>query len=189
MPSIKPQVLKFLDVFTISLGGVSGTYGTQKERTVFTNSKGHSVATAICYESIFGEYVTRYIKNSAGLIFIITNDGWWGDTGGYKQHCAYARLRAIENRRDIARSANTGISCFIDQRGDIRQATGWMEDAVISDTLLYNTNKTFYTLNGDVIGRTSVWLLVLFTLMAFVKARSSDMLPRKKIGYGISSYL
>ena len=184
-----PQVLKFLDVFTISLGGVSGTYGTQKERTVFTNSKGHSVATAICYESIFGEYVTRYIKNSAGLIFIITNDGWWGDTGGYKQHCAYARLRAIQNRRDIARSANTGISCFIDQRGDIRQATGWMEDAVISDTLLYNTNKTFYTLNGDVIGRTSVWLLVLFTLMAFVKARSSDMLPRKKIGYGISSYL
>ncbi len=175
-----PQLLKFLDVFTISLGGVSGTYGTQKERTVFTNKNGHSVATAICYESVFGEYVTRYVKNNAGLIFIITNDGWWGDTDGYKQHCAYARLRAIENRRDIARSANTGISCFINQRGDIRQATGWMEDAVFADTLLYNTHKTFYTLNGDVIGRTSVWLLVLFTLMAFVKRRSSRLLTTKK---------
>ena len=66
------------------------------------------VAPVICYESIFGEYVGEYIRNGAALIFIITNDGWWRDTPGYKQHLIYGGLRAIETRRSIARSANFG---------------------------------------------------------------------------------
>ncbi|MFN3940829.1 MAG: apolipoprotein N-acyltransferase, partial [Chitinophagales bacterium] len=111
-----PGALKFLEFLVMDLGGISGTLATQKDREVFFNKDSIGVATAICYESIFGEYVTRYVRNGANLIFIITNDGWWGNTAGHKQHCLYGRLRAIENRKSIARSANTGISCFINQR-------------------------------------------------------------------------
>lgn len=153
-----PEQLKWLNKFSISLGGVEGTLAIQKDRTVFFNKDGIGVAPVICYESVFGEYVGDYIKKGAGIIGIITNDGWWGDTDGYKQHCMYASLRSIESRRCIARSANTGISCFINQRGDIQQATGWREDAVISAELPVNTSLTYYTRNGDYLARWALWI-------------------------------
>jgi len=144
-----PEFFSSLGKWAIDLGGIQGSLGIQKERTVFFNNEGIGVAPVICYESVFGAYVTEYVKKGAGLIFIITNDGWWGNTDGYKQHCLYAKLRSIETRRSIARSANTGISCFINQRGDITQPTGWREDAAISASLAVNTEITFYTRYGD----------------------------------------
>lgn len=170
-----PGTLKFMEYFTLDLGGISGSLGTQKDRSVFYNSDSTGVGTAICYESIFGEYVTRYVKNGAGLLFIITNDGWWGNTAGYKQHCAYASLRAIENRRSIARSANTGISCFVNQRGDISQATAWAEDAVITGVVYANSRQTFYTRNGDYLARTACWVMVLLWLFTFVRNRTARL--------------
>ena len=88
------------------------------------------------------------------IIFIITNDGWWGNTPGYKQHASFASLRAIENRKSVARSANTGISCFINQRGDITQATKWWVPTAINGIINKNNETTFYTQNGDLIGQT-----------------------------------
>ena len=79
---------------------------------------------AVCYESVYGEYCTQYVKAGARALVVITNDAWWGDTPGYRQHLSYACLRAIETRRDIARCANTGISGFIDQRGEILSRSG-----------------------------------------------------------------
>ncbi|OFY68588.1 MAG: apolipoprotein N-acyltransferase, partial [Bacteroidetes bacterium RIFOXYA12_FULL_33_9] len=103
-----PSVLGSL---ALDLGGTVGSLGTQKERTVFKSLDDTvGVAPVICYESVYGEFVSDYVKNGADLIFIITNDGWWEDTPGYKHHLSYASLRAIETRRSIARSANTGIS-------------------------------------------------------------------------------
>ncbi len=100
------------------------------------------------------------------MIFIITNDGWWSDTPGYRQHLKYATLRAIEFRRSIARSANTGISCFINQRGDILQPTKWWTPDAIKSTLNANTAMTVYARTGDVAGSiasmVSVVLLILF---------------------------
>src|SRR5690606_32905513 len=103
---------------TISqMGGTSGSLGYQNHREIFTSADGKfKVAQLICWESDFGEYVTDYVKKEANLLFIITSDEWWGDSPGFIQHLHYARLRAIENRRSIARSANTGVSCFINQR-------------------------------------------------------------------------
>jgi apolipoprotein N-acyltransferase len=63
-------------------------------------------APIICYESVFGEHVAAHVRNGANLLCIMTNDAWWGTSPGYRQHLAYGRLRAIETRRDIARSAN-----------------------------------------------------------------------------------
>jgi apolipoprotein N-acyltransferase len=127
-----------------------------------------AVAPAICYESIFGEYVTGWTNGGAGLLFVITNDGWWGNTAGRKQHLAYARLRAIENRRWVARSANTGISCFINQRGDIVADAGYGRQAVLEHTMYANTEVTPYMKQGDLVGRTAGWVVAGLALLTMV---------------------
>jgi apolipoprotein N-acyltransferase len=81
-----------------------------------------------------------------------------GDTDGHRQHMHYMRMRAIENRRAVARSANTGISCFINQRGDVTQAQAWATDAVIRQEIMANDELTFYAKNGDLIGRGGLYL-------------------------------
>lgn len=159
-----PVVFGFLEDLAIDLGGTAGSLGTQEERTVFKGREG--IAPVICYESIFGEYVGEYVRNGATLIFIITNDGWWGDTPGYKQHLIYGRLRAIETRRSIARSANTGISCFINERGDISQATEWWKPAVIQARINSNSENTFYVEHGDIIGRVCFYISGIVLLFA-----------------------
>ena len=145
------NVFPILEELSINNGGTSGTLGIEDESQVFT-SKNIKFAPVVCYESIYGEFIADQCNKGAELIFIITNDGWWGDTPGYKQHMALGSLRAIENRRSIARSANTGTSCFINQRGDILQQTEWWTEASISETLLRNNEKTIYTRLGDYIG-------------------------------------
>jgi apolipoprotein N-acyltransferase len=170
-----PQVLGFLDKLAIDMGGTVGSLGMQEERTVFTSRNNTKIAPVICYESVYGDYVGQYIRNGANYIFIITNDGWWGDTPGYKQHLLYGRLRAIETRKGIARSANTGISCFIDQRGDILQAQAWWVPAAISDTVYSKADQTFYTRFGDYIGAILFWItwgLVAFTVYKWWRKRS-----------------
>lgn len=157
-----PALLKPLEGLAIDMGGTVGSLGIQSTRDVFMDTVKHvGVAPVICYESVFADYVTSYVRNGANLIFIITNDGWWDDTPGYRQHLAYARLRAIENRRDIARSANTGISCFIDRYGEVHQATGWWVPAVITRDLYKNDSLTFFSRYGDLIS----YLALVFTIL------------------------
>lgn len=167
MPFMK--YLGFLNDIVINIGGTTGSLGRQKEPSNFVSNNGTKVAPVICYESIFGEYVTGYVKNGAELIFIITNDGWWKNTPGYKQHLSFARLRAIETRRSIARAANTGISCFINQRGEIFQPTNWWVDAAINGNINANSEITFYVKYGDFIARISSFISVLLILLLIVK--------------------
>jgi apolipoprotein N-acyltransferase len=107
---------------------------------------------------------------------VITNDGWWGNTSGYKQHLTYSSIRAIETRRSIARSANTGISCFINQRGEIMQPTEWWVPDVIKSSLNLNEKITFYVKYGDYLGRVSDFfaiILLAYTLVNFLITRKS----------------
>lgn len=164
-----PFIFKHIEKFAIDLGGTSGSLGIQDERTVF-NSPDNSMKTApvICYESVYGEYVSEYIRNGAQFISIITNDGWWGDTPGYKQHLKYGALRAIETRKWIARSANTGISCFINPLGELLQTTNWWKPAVIQQKITLNNEQTFYTKFGDYIARSALYIsivLVIYSLL------------------------
>jgi apolipoprotein N-acyltransferase len=171
-------ILAPLENFAINLGGTIGSLGTAESAEVFDANTNKSIAPVICYESIYGDYFGDYVANGANLIFIITNDGWWEDTPGYKQHLAYARLRAIENRRSIARSANTGISCFINQRGDIIDSTKWWEQDVISGKINSNDKLTFYTINGDVLGRLAAAIATLLLVWSWslkIKARLTKL--------------
>lgn len=152
-----------------TMGGTSGTLAIQKERENFQSLDGKfSVAPNICWESDFGEYTSEHIRKGANLIFIITNDDWWNDSEGHRQHLHYARLRAIENRRSIARSANTGTSCFINQRGDIFQPQPYRQDGVIQQELHANTTLTYYARSGDVISRLSLFMAAFFMLYSRV---------------------
>ncbi|MCK5169803.1 MAG: apolipoprotein N-acyltransferase, partial [Bacteroidales bacterium] len=128
----------------------------------------------------YGEFVTDYIKNGADFIFVITNDGWWGNTAGYKQHLNYSQLRAIETRRSIARSANTGISAFINQRGEILSRTQWWVRDAIKDTIKANTELTFYVKYGDYIGRLAGFLAIFIFLYAFVQSILNKSVLKKK---------
>jgi apolipoprotein N-acyltransferase len=167
------RYLKFMNNFALNMGGSTGTYGFQENRTPFFSiDKKVNVAPVICYESAYGEFVSKYVKNGANLIFIITNDGWWGNTAGYKQHLDYARLRAIETRRSIARCANTGISCFIDQRGNFIQKSGWWTPICMKNTINANDQITFYVRYGDYIGRIlqyPTYLTLMILLFLYIK--------------------
>ena len=95
-----PWFFRLFEDFAIELGGTSGTLGKQDERTVMPGRDGKTkAAPAICYESVFGDFLTQYVRKGASFIAVITNDGWWGDTPGYKQHLAYARIHIGRFRR------------------------------------------------------------------------------------------
>ena len=156
--------LDFMKPLFAHFGGTTGGYGNQEAPSVFYAQSGIGAAPVICYESIWGDYVADYIQKGAQFIAIITNDGWWGNTSGKDQHLQYAKLRAIENRRWVVRAANTGISGFINQRGDIVQRTGWWVPTALTQEINLNEEITFYTENRDVI----VYIFLLTALLSVV---------------------
>ncbi|MVZ62848.1 apolipoprotein N-acyltransferase [Sphingobacterium humi] len=145
------SALAVLKPFFAHFGGTTGGYGSQEKPSVFYSASGIGAAPVICYESIWGNYVAEYVKMGAQFIAVITNDGWWGDTSGKDQHLLYAKLRAIENRRWVVRSANTGISAFINQRGDIVQKSSWWVPTALSQEINLNEELTVYTRYGDIL--------------------------------------
>ena len=161
------------------LGGVMGRCVGQDEVSLLTvRNDGISipVGCAVCYESVYGEYYTDYVRKGAKAMTIITNDAWWGNTPGYRQHLSYASLRAIETRRSIARCANTGISAVISPSGKILQPTPWWEQAVIESSIPLRDDITFYVSHGDITGRVStfMFMLLLFALaVRFITGRES----------------
>lgn len=144
-------VTSFLKPVFEHLGGATGSYGSQKEPTVFYSQSGIGAAPIICFDSIFGEWVAKSVGKGAQFIAIITNDGWWENTSGKDQHLDYAKLRAIETRRWVCRSANTGISAFINQRGDIVKQSKWWTKTALKQDINLNSELTFYVSFGDYI--------------------------------------
>lgn len=168
MPSWK--ILKPLEKLAIDLGGVVGSLQPDEHITLFSNNRTNAqISPLICYESAYGDYVTETIREGAEIIFIITNDGWWGDTPGYRQHFLMAIPRAIENRRDVAQSSTTGISGFVDQKGDILQQTNYQISTAVKETLDLNSTLTFYVQHGDWIARMATFISALVLLAAVVQ--------------------
>jgi apolipoprotein N-acyltransferase len=152
-----PWFLKFIDKWFEKFGGTTAGYARQDDRTVLEEKNGFKIAPAICYESIYGEFMSKYIRNGANLICIITNDGWWKKTPGHKQHMNYARLRAIETRTWVARSANTGISCFINTYGNVINPLGYNINGAIKTFIPPVTHsKTFFVRFGDLLSKLMV---------------------------------
>lgn len=157
------------------LGGTKWGYGIQKERISLKHTKtSMEVAPIICYESVFGKFVTDYVKKGAEVLFIITNDGWWKGTNGYKQHLYFASIRAIETRRQIVRAANTGVSCMIDIRGNRTIESEWWTVTTLKGEVCPENRLTPYVRFGDWILWIAAFSSILIMIFIFI------VLPVKK---------
>lgn len=153
----------------VDLGGITGQLGRNDQATVFSHGK-IKAGPAICYEGLYGDAFARFVREGANVMLVMSNDGWWGDTAGHRRLFDFCRLRAIETRRAIARSANTGVSGFISSRGDVMQRLDWDERGVLSAEVELSNEITPYVMYGDWVGRMS--LLVSFLgVMYFVAYR------------------
>ena len=121
------STIPFLESLAISLdeNSASGTLG--KSDRAMALGDGVKVAPVICYESIYGDYVSDYVGDGAQWLAVVTNDAWWRNTAGHKQHFSYAKLRAIEQRKWVGRAANTGISGFINPVGESELESVWYQ--------------------------------------------------------------
>lgn len=154
------DVMRFL---VIDLGGTLGQIGKGLHGTAFEHN-GVKVGPAICYEGLYGDFYGDFVRRGAQFMAIVSNDGWWGDTPGYKHLFSISRLRAVEHRRAIARSANTGKSGFISPRGDVGETLGWQQRGVITAQVPLCSEMTLYTRYGDYLARISEYLLLLCVL-------------------------
>jgi apolipoprotein N-acyltransferase len=157
-----PRFLHFLDPLFEKFGGTTAGYTGQPDRTpLHSSNHSYTIAPAVCYESIYGEFMSEYVDNGADLIAIITNDGWWGNTDGFRQHESYARLRAIETGHWVVRSANTGVSCIIDPQGNILDSRPWDQASFIKRYIPPIHQQTFYVKYIDVIS----WLASISAIL------------------------
>ena len=147
----------------INLGGVTGQLGRSDKATVFEKG-GVKVGPAICYEGLYGDWFARFVREGADVMIVMSNDGWWGNTPGHKRLFDFCRLRAIETRRAIARSANTGVSGFITSRGDVEQRLDWDQRGVLTQDIELSDRETAYVKYGDWVGRMGLLLTLLGVL-------------------------
>ena len=153
------QYLRFLGQYSLELGGYTGTYSNRQGSLTFrVPEAGVTILPIVCYESIFGPYCSRNLPQEKGFICMITNDGWWKDTPGYQHHFNFSPVRAIENRRDFVRVANTGISATINARGLVTARTSWWQKATLKGKVYLRGGQTFFAKHGDYLGRISLVL-------------------------------
>jgi apolipoprotein N-acyltransferase len=168
----------------LDLGGTTASLGVDEERKAFSNPfNAGKLAPIICYESIYGEFVTDYVKKGANFLAIMTNDSWWGETQGHKQLMAYSRMRALETRREIARAANSGISAHINAKGDVVADTFYGDKTTLFAKINLYEHQTFYTRAGDLLSRISIFVfgfLVFYNLIKKFQNRKPQE-PMKKI--------
>ena len=156
----------------LDFGGTIFVRATQKYREAFPLYGGAKVGPIICYESVYGEFVTEYVRAGASVLAIMTNDAWWGNTSGHKQHLAYAKLRAIETRRPIVRAANTGISGFITPLGKVTSQLDYDAKDVLTETVIPQTKITLYVKYGDYIFRLGAFLATFIYLYTFARKKN-----------------
>lgn len=169
VPGVEKMPFAFLEKLSINLGGASGSLASSDRPINFIVNKDLKIAPLVCYESVFGDYVADFVRDGATALAVITNDGWWGETPGYQQHLLFGAIRCIETRKEMLRSANTGVSAKINVLGDITHQTKYKERVAFECEVLPNTIQTFYVRYGNIIGYAACILAGLFLLATFTK--------------------
>ena len=170
-----PKIFGFLEKAIIELGGSNSSLGKDTAQRTFAfdvNGREMRIGTAICYESIYGELVGNFVKNGANVLAVITNDSWWDDSPGHRQHFEMSRLRAIETRRYVLRAANGGFSGVIDPTGHVLAKTKYNERTAIQTIVSAQSGETFYVKHGDYLARIAVVLTALGLSFALWEAIS-----------------
>jgi apolipoprotein N-acyltransferase len=173
------KYFSFLDEYLLDLGGTNRSMAAADEPVLLSGKGSLKVGQVICFESVFGEYCSQLVRRGANLLVVITNDGWWRQSPGSWQHFGYSRLRAVEARRTIVQSANTGISGFINQSGEVIRKTELNTYEAIRSSVRINNANTFYVNQGDLIGRICLIVsgLIVFYLLMYGRLREAKKNP------------
>jgi len=166
------EYFDFLPDFIINPGDSVGELTAGNSATLLEMNTGELAGPVICFESVFGNYVQQQVKNGAHYLVVLTNDGWWKKSAGVRQHFEYSKIRAIETRRSIVRSANTGISGFINQRGEVISKSNVSVTCAMDAKIKMNSGLTFYVDNGDYLGKGSMLLSFAVILYVFAIRRN-----------------
>ncbi|MBI5476305.1 MAG: apolipoprotein N-acyltransferase [Ignavibacteriales bacterium] len=166
------EELSFLNLDVLRWNFGTSGYGIGRDTTVFSfcpkNMTDVKFSIMICFESVFPEFVSRFVQKGSQFLVVITNDNWWGKTSGPYQHLQFDIFRAIENRRWLVRCNNGGVSSIIDQYGNMRQSTEIGVATTLTGFLELNDEKTFYTLHGDYVGKWSSYIAALILIAAMI---------------------
>ncbi len=158
-----PRFFSFMNKLLKTNGGFSFSI-FDRNQNVFQSNTQIKSSYIICYESLFGDFVRNFSKEGAEILFIGLNESWYKNVKGGRQFMHIAGLRAIENRRAVARSSNDGVSGFISQRGDILQQYEEFNPKALRSTLKLNRKTTFYSQYGDYLGKIAAILAFLIVL-------------------------
>ena len=166
------QYLSFLGKYSLELGGYNGTYSLRQESHAFVSpDTSVGILPIVCFESAFGPYCANNLPETKGFICMITNDGWWKNTPGYRYHYHFSPVRAIECRRDLVRVANTGISALIDAKGMVIARTPWWKKATLKGQIHLREGRTFFARHGDYLGRISMFLGIFLIVCGEIRNR------------------
>lgn len=167
------NTLAAIDLFDwVDWGSIAG-FGKGDETTVIDDGTFRTPGL-ICYDSVYPSWIRKFVQEEATFLTIITNDGWWGNTSGHHQHFAYARLRAIEFDRWIARSANNGISGIIAPNGDITHKTEYWVRTGFTAKVGNRSTKTMYTRFGNWLPLLCLFMTVSGFLFYRFRSAASD---------------
>ena len=162
------STLRYLKFLKLDPNKTMASYGRPDSLALLYTQSGIPTNLMICYETEFGDHTRRKTLMGAEWMAVITNDGWCQQSSGYVQHAGMSIIRAIENRRALARCANNGRSMLVDAFGNVSQESNWWEEAVIDAKIPRYTYKTFYVRHGDYIGQIAIVLTLLLTLMGTI---------------------
>lgn len=165
------EFVPYADLFSFASGLTQavGTFDRGRARTPLP-ADGHRYGVFICYESIFGDEVRRFVDSGADVLVNLSDDGWYGDSSAPFQHINMARMRAIENRRWLLRDTNNGITASIDPNGTVVEAMPRNRRGAVAVHFDFLTAKTFYTRYGDVFAYVCTLLGMALLIPAGLKS-------------------
>lgn len=170
------DMFAYLDFMRWGVG--IGGWQIGPDTVVYTErTTGARFASVICYESAYPGFVASFVRKGAQFIALVTIDSWWGKMSGAYQHVQFSVLRAVENRRWIARCAVGGISGYIDPFGRMHDRTALFTQTTLNRTITLNDECTFYTIHGDWFG---VLVLCVATLVAVAAAGRGVLGSRRR---------
>ncbi len=163
--------IPFLEYFPIlwklQLGQANFERGEQYR---YYQVKDSSYSPLICYEVLFPDYVRKMMNQPVDFIVNITNDAWFKRSIGTYQHKMITVFRAIESRRPVFRSANTGYSVIINPRGEIEKEIKLYDKGIISSQIVTCSEKSFYHKIGFILPFLGLFLFFMeFILTIFLK--------------------
>jgi apolipoprotein N-acyltransferase len=164
---------------------VPGDFDAGRDHMVFRLTKGDvQVAPLICFEDTIGDLARQFVLRGANLLVDVTNDAWFLRSTGSRQHLANAIFRCVETRRPMARAANTGVTCFVNEFGRVTQVLqdergSTFTEGVLTGEIKIPTERelTFYMRHGELFAKLCAGVTVIAIIM---------MMGVRRFGKGVS---